>query len=98
MKSPIPIITFALFVITTSSQALHLEFVSSLHTSSHYSDIFVSGQYAYAATVWGLEIIDISEPDNPVKIGGIRLHMACLKIGCYIMLKGWYYRPHCKLI
>jgi hypothetical protein len=43
--------------------------VSSVHICSDYSDIFVLEPYAYAATVWGLEILDISNPADPARIG-----------------------------
>jgi hypothetical protein len=38
--------------------------------TGHYRDVFVQGNYAYcAASQAGLDIIDISNPENPVKIG-----------------------------
>ena len=48
-----------------------VKFVTSLHLSSYYDGIFVTGNILYAASIWGLEIFDISAPAKPSKLGEV---------------------------
>ncbi|NIM14504.1 MAG: hypothetical protein GTO45_20995, partial [Candidatus Aminicenantes bacterium] len=67
----------------SNSQYLSLRKVGELKEGS-YSDVFVQGRYAYcAAAKTGLDIIDVSDPSIPKKIGNydtpgyaIKLHVS----------------------
>ena len=55
----------------TASGSSEAQYVSSLHLCSDYTDVCVLTPHAYAATMWGLEILDISDATTPIKIGEI---------------------------
>ena len=48
-----------------------LEPMRQVHLSSSYQNVSVAGNYAYAASDWGLEIFDLTVPTRPVRIGEI---------------------------
>ena len=51
-----------------------LEPITQIHLASDYRDLTISGKeapYLYAASTWGLEILSLTEPTKPVRIGEI---------------------------
>ena len=48
-----------------------LEPMRQVHLSSSYQNVVVAGNYAYAASDWGLEIFDLTMPTQPPRIGEI---------------------------
>ena len=48
-----------------------LEPMRQVHLSSSYQNVVVAGNYAYAASDWGLEIFDLTIPTQPARIGEI---------------------------
>lgn len=46
-----------------------MERFSSILISSPYIDVFLDGNMAYTVNFWGMEVFDISDPENPASIG-----------------------------
>ncbi|MFX0205279.1 MAG: matrixin family metalloprotease [Candidatus Hodarchaeota archaeon] len=53
------------------SGVIQLEIVSSLYLPGYAYDVYVSGNYAYALTTSSLQVIDITDPLNPIIIGSV---------------------------
>ncbi|MBD3183811.1 hypothetical protein GF312_16120 [Candidatus Poribacteria bacterium] len=82
------LITIFLFSVAFNVTQAETTLLSELHISSNYSDIAFSWPYVYVSTVWGMEIIDVSNPSYIIKPGEISTRGEALGI---FVINGYAY-------